>query len=95
MSLFARSAGALIVLMVFRAGEAAGQDGPSREEVQWLVERLMLRQARDAANLVSGHAAQWRHAYGKPQPREVAGYASVWLLDYPGSVITTANRSVG
>src|SRR5207253_4564890 len=63
-------------------------------EVRRLEERSMLRQARDAAAAVSGRAEQWRHPYARPQPREAVRHASVWLLDYPGSVITSKGRSV-
>src|SRR5437763_1350978 len=71
----------------------AGQP-PTRpgDEVRWLEERSMLRQSRDAAAAVSGQPIQWRHRYGTPQPREAARHASVWLLDYPGSVITAEGR---
>jgi trehalose synthase len=62
--------------------------------VRWLEERSMLRQARDAAALVSGRSIQWQHPYGTPQPREAVRHASVWLLDYPGSVVTADDRSV-
>src|SRR6186713_276634 len=63
-------------------------------EVRWLEERSMLAQARDASATVSGKPAQWRHRYGEPQPREAVKHASVWLLDYPGSVVTQPGRSV-
>lgn len=43
---------------------------------------------------MSGRGEQWRHPYGKPQPAEAVRHASVWLLDYPGSVIPRAGRSV-
>ena len=43
---------------------------------------------------MSGRPDQWRHPYGTPQPREAVRHASVWLLDYPGSVITRPGRSV-
>ena len=54
----------------------------------------MLRQSRDAATGVSGKAVQWRNRYGEPQPREAVRHASVWLLDYPGSVVTAKGQSV-
>jgi trehalose synthase len=63
-------------------------------EVRWLEERSMLAQARDASAAVSGKPAQWQHRYGEPQHREAVRYASVWLLDYPGSVVTRPGRSV-
>lgn len=54
----------------------------------------MLFQARHQARSISGDGIQWRHAYGEPQPREAVKRASVWLLDYPGSVITRPGKSV-
>jgi trehalose synthase len=63
-------------------------------DVRWLEERSMLRQAREAASEVSGRGEQWRHPYARPQPKEAVRYASVWLLDYPGSVIPRPGKSV-
>src|SRR5437763_14498808 len=54
----------------------------------------MLFQAGEEARLVSGRGVQWRHPYAEPRPRDVVKQASVWLLDYPGSVITRPGRSV-
>jgi trehalose synthase len=54
----------------------------------------MLFQAAEQARLISGNGVQWRHAYGDPQPREAVKQASVWLLDYPGSVIAHPGKSV-
>lgn len=62
--------------------------------LHWLEERSLLFQAREQAALISGQGIQWRHAYGEPQPREAVKLASVWLLDYPGSVITKPGKSV-
>jgi len=62
--------------------------------VRWLEERSMLHQARRQAARVSGSGVQWRHPYGRPQPRRVVRRASVWLLDYGGSVIARPGRSV-
>jgi maltose alpha-D-glucosyltransferase/alpha-amylase len=60
----------------------------------WLEERSMLHQARQAALSVSGRGAQWRHPYGRPQRLQAVRHASVWLLDYPGSVIPRPGQSV-
>jgi maltose alpha-D-glucosyltransferase/alpha-amylase len=87
------AAAALLLLL----GGAAGQTPrPAADpaEVRWLEEHSMLRQARDAAAAVSGRAEQWRHPYATPQPRQAVRHASVWLLDYPGSVVTRPGRSV-
>ena len=87
------AAAALLLLL----GGAAGQTPrPAADpaEVRWLEGHSMLRQARDAAAAVSGRAEQWRHPYATPQPRQAVRHASVWLLDYPGSVVTRPGRSV-
>ena len=75
-------------------GPAPGQPPKPADEVRWLEEHSMLRQARDAAATVSGKPVQWRHRYGTPQPREAVRHASVWLLDYPGSVVARKGTSV-
>ena len=68
---------------------------PTEESyLAWLEERSMLRQAREDAQAVSGNPVQWRHPYGRPQPLEAVRHASVWLLDYPGSVIPRPGESV-
>jgi maltose alpha-D-glucosyltransferase/alpha-amylase len=76
------------------ASPAPEQQPKPDDEVRWLEEHSMLRQARDAAATVSGKPVQWRHRYGTPQPREAVRHASVWLLDYPGSVVTPKGKSV-
>jgi trehalose synthase len=69
---------------------------PADEEnyVRWLEERSILAEAQGQAVHVSGNSAQWRHPYGNPRPREAVKQASVWLLDYPGSVIPRPGKSV-
>ena len=84
------------VILLALAAPVAAQSPlpPAVEEIRWLEERSMLRQAATAAATVSGRPEQWRHPYGTPQPREAVRHASVWLLDYPGSVVTPKGRSV-
>jgi trehalose synthase len=82
------------VATVTLTASVGGQVPNPAGDIAWLEERSMLRQARDAAAVVSGGPDQWRHPYGAPQPREAVRHASVWLLDYPGSVITAKGRSV-
>jgi trehalose synthase len=67
---------------------------PDAEYVRWLEERSMLSQARKQAAGVSGSGVQWRHPYGEPQPRQAVKRASVWLLDYAGSVVPRPGQSV-
>ena len=64
------------------------------EYIRWLEERSMLFQAARASQPVSGQGVQWRHPYAEPEPRKVVGSASVWVLGYPGSVITRDGESV-
>ncbi|HEX5009972.1 MAG TPA: maltose alpha-D-glucosyltransferase [Planctomycetota bacterium] len=75
----------------------AHETGPqwaSAEYVGWLERRSMLQQSRELAPLVSGQGLQWQHEYAEPQPRAVVQKASVWVLGYPGAVITPADQSV-
>jgi maltose alpha-D-glucosyltransferase/alpha-amylase len=62
--------------------------------IDWLEPRSMLEQARRQAQSISGQSVQWQHDYGDPEPRTAVRRASVWLLDYPGSVITGSDESV-
>jgi trehalose synthase len=70
------------------------QQRVSAEYVDWLERRSMLEQSRQLAPLVSGEGMQWRHEYAEPQPRAVVQRASVWVLGYPGAVITRPDQSV-
>jgi trehalose synthase len=70
------------------------QQWASPEYIRWLEQRSMLYQAGKLAEQVSGKGVQWRHPYGEPEPREVVARAPVWVLGYPGSVITRPGQSV-
>src|SRR4029450_1160214 len=97
--LFSRS---LLVVALYCGVNSTGFAQPATEQrqetarasIRWLEERSMLFQASGQAHLISGKGVQWRHAYGEPQPREAVKQASVWLLDYPGSVIARPGKSV-
>ena len=58
------------------------------EYIDWLERQSMLDQSGPLMRQVSGHGMQWRHEYASPQPQTVVQKASVWVLGYPGSVIT-------
>lgn len=73
---------------------AAKQRSADTGYIRWLEERSMLHQAGEEARAISGQGVQWQHAYGEPQTRAAVKTASVWLLDYPGSVITRPGKSV-
>ncbi len=84
---------------------AASVRGPATVEVQvpawndleyigWLEKNSMLNQAREVSRTVSGLGAQWKHPYALPRPRDAVKSASVWVLGYPGGVITRPGESV-
>jgi trehalose synthase len=73
---------------------SAQQPWVSAEYIEWLEQRSMLEQSRRLMPLVSGRGMQWQHEYATPQPRAVVRKASVWVLGYPGSVITRPDESV-
>src|SRR5829696_8061202 len=62
--------------------------------IRFLEERSMLFQADQLDELISGNGVQCRNDYGHPEPAELVKTASVWLLYYPGSVITKSGQSV-
>ena len=68
------------------------QDNP--DYIQFLEQHSMLFQADQEAASISGQGVQWRNAYDQPEPSQFVQKASVWLLYYPGSVITKPNQSV-
>lgn len=70
------------------------QRDTDRQYIEWLKKRSILYQSQQEAQLISGRGLQWQHPYGEPQPREAVQLASVWLLDYPGSVIPQPGKSV-
>jgi len=92
----------LMALTIAASATAAARAQPATQErrgqhtayISWLEKRSMLYQARAQAREISGSGVQWRHPYGDPQPHEAVKTASVWLLDYPGSVIIRPGKSV-
>jgi trehalose synthase len=62
--------------------------------IRFLEERSMLFQADQLDEAISGEGVQWRNDFGLPEPAELVKTASVWLLYYPGSVITKPGQSV-
>jgi maltose alpha-D-glucosyltransferase/alpha-amylase len=66
----------------------------SADYIDWLKSRSMLKQSQQLAHLVSGRGMQWHREYATPQPRAVVQKASVWVLGYPGAVITAPGQSV-
>jgi trehalose synthase len=62
--------------------------------IHWLEKQSMLYNADKVSESISGHGIQWTHPYAKPQTKEIVTKASVWVLGYPGSMITRPNESV-
>jgi len=83
----------LTLLSICSSGPAQPPN-EDRDYIRWLEERSMLHQAARHARSISGSGVQWRHAYAEPQPRQIVRKASVWLLDYPGSVIPRQGESI-
>ncbi|MCU1378178.1 MAG: trehalose synthase [Acidimicrobiales bacterium] len=63
-------------------------------DLQSLEEHSMLFQADLQDEGISGKGVQWREDFGQPEPNKLVNAASVWLLYYPGSVITKPGESV-
>lgn len=76
--------------------EARHEDTPRDQAnyIQWLEERSMLHQAGEATSSLSPNGFEWRRPFAEPRPRKVVGESSVWILAYPGSVITRPGESV-
>src|SRR4051794_37719402 len=84
----------LLVLLLVCPALSLGQSQEDGDYIRWLEERSMLSQAARHARTVSGSGVQWLHRYARPQPRAAVRRASVWLLDYPGAVITKPGESI-
>src|SRR5215471_2437585 len=67
----------------------AQQKWSSPDYIHWLEERSMLKQSEELAVPTPDKAAQRRHPFAQPQPEAALEQAPVWLLAYPGSVITS------
>lgn len=66
----------------------------SPDYLQWLEKQSLLEQSRRLSTIVSGRGMQWQRQYAEPQPEAIVQKASVWVLGYPGSVITRPGESV-
>lgn len=67
---------------------------PDAAYVQWLLDRSMLRRARERAASYGGQSRMWMHPYADSNPKTACEIASVWFTAYPGSVITGDDESV-
>lgn len=64
------------------------------QEIEWYLERAMLRQAQEQAVRYSGKGQLWQRPYAEARPRDAAALASVWFTAYPASILTPAGKSV-
>jgi trehalose synthase len=62
--------------------------------INFLEQNSMLFQADQEANTISGRGVQFQHHFDNPETGQFVQTASVWLLYYPGSVITKPGQSV-
>lgn len=85
---------AVLAISLLGLASALAQEQQSSEYIEWLQERSMLDQARKVVASLKEDEQQWRHPYGEPRPEKVVEESSVWVLDYPGSVITGPGQSV-
>jgi maltose alpha-D-glucosyltransferase/alpha-amylase len=75
-------------------GQASWSQAPSPSYINFLEQNSMLFQADQEASHISGMGVQWQTDFGQPKPTQLAQQAPVWLLYYPGSVITKPGASV-
>ena len=59
--------------------------GPAR--IEWLRSRSMLLRHESLANVYSGQATQWQHAFGRSRPQDFLDQSSVWFAAYPDSLV--------
>lgn len=86
--------GAWSAVLGIEAAWAQQRPQPAADYIQFLEENSMLFQADEADERISGMGIQWREDFGTPEPQALVQTASVWLLYYPGSVITAEGASV-
>jgi trehalose synthase len=85
---------AVCTALAAQQGSLAQTAPPAPEYIQFLEEQSMLFQADQVADRISGMGIQWREDFGTPEGTALVQTASVWLLFYPGSVITKEGTSV-
>jgi trehalose synthase len=69
-------------------------DAQLLEEMEWYLERAMLRQAQAIAARYAGKGELWQRPYALARPRDASALASVWFTAYPASIITRPGASV-
>jgi maltose alpha-D-glucosyltransferase/alpha-amylase len=85
---------AVLTVVFGIAGHERALAQDSASYIQFLEQNSMLFQADQEASTISGMGVQWQHHYGNPITSQAVQMAPVWLLYYPGSVITKPGQSV-
>ena len=67
---------------------------PAQADLDWLVERSMLKAARTIARRYAGGGRLWQVPYGRADPRAACALASTWFTAYPAAVVTRPETSV-
>jgi len=67
---------------------------PDPHYVEWLVDRSMLRAARERAKTYAGQSRLWQNPFGEARARRAIEIASVWLTVYPDSIIAPDDCTV-
>jgi trehalose synthase len=83
---------AACALAVF--SQTGWSQAPSADYINFLEQNAMLFQSDQEADKISGMGLQWHDDFSQPKPTQLVQQASVWLLYYPGSVITKQGTSV-
>ncbi|MDB6091597.1 MAG: trehalose synthase [Gammaproteobacteria bacterium] len=84
---------ALFALCAVAAGNSWSQV-PDPKYISFLEQQSMIFQSDQEADKISGMGVQWHQDFSQPKPIQLVRQASVWLLYYPGSVITKPGVSV-
>jgi trehalose synthase len=74
--------------------QTSRSQAPSADYINFLEQNSMLFQSDQEAGKISGMGLQWHDDFSQPKPTQLVQQASVWLLYYPGSVITKSGTSV-
>jgi trehalose synthase len=84
----------IAALLLCAVGHQLSFAQDSANYINFLEQNSMLFQADQEANTISGMGVQFQHHFDDPETSQFVQTASVWLLYYPGSVITEPGQSV-
>jgi trehalose synthase len=84
----------VIFIFSLLIGPGSVQAKSDSDYIEWLEKQSMLYTAQKISENITGHGIQWRETYGRTETREIVAQGSVWVLGYPGSMITRPGESV-